>query len=130
MKTAKQSAHDARQLWRACRSNGSIDEDRARIVVDEVVASKRTGAQALLKRFVRLLKLDHARHTAVVTRAAPLDARLRADIERDLARFHGAGLAATFVVDPSLIGGMRVQVGSDVYDGSVRASLAALESRF
>jgi F-type H+-transporting ATPase subunit delta len=100
------------------------------MVVDEVMASKRRGAQAVLKGFFRLLRLDDAERTAVVTTAAPLDAHLRADIERDLARLHGAGIEATFVVDPELIAGMRVQVGSDVYDGSVRASLAALASRF
>jgi F0F1-type ATP synthase delta subunit len=29
-----------------------------------------------------------------------------------------------------LIGGLRIQVGSDVYDGSVRARLASLEQSF
>jgi F0F1-type ATP synthase delta subunit len=29
-----------------------------------------------------------------------------------------------------LIGGMRIQVGCDVYDGSVRAALDALEKSF
>ena len=35
----------------------------------------------------------------------------------------------TFVPNPELIGGMRVTVGSDVYDGSIRNQLAALEAR-
>jgi len=130
MKTAKQSAHDATDLWRACLTEGSLDEGRARAVVDGIIASNRSGTRAVLKRFVRLLRLNKARRTAIVTSAAPLDSRLRTELERDLARMHGAGLATTFVVDPLLIGGMRVQVGDDVYDGSVRASLAALESQF
>jgi F0F1-type ATP synthase delta subunit len=29
-----------------------------------------------------------------------------------------------------LIGGMRIQVGSDVYDGTVRSKLNELEDRF
>jgi F-type H+-transporting ATPase subunit delta len=130
MKTAKQSAREASELWRACLTDGSLDEARARAVVDGIIASNRSGAQAVLKRFVRLLRLDNVRRTAIVTSAAPLDARLRAEVERDLARMHGPGLATEFFVDPVLIGGMRVQVGNDVYDGSVRASLAELESRF
>jgi len=39
-------------------------------------------------------------------------------------------MATTFVVDPTLIAGMRLKVGSDVYDGSVKGGLAALEARF
>jgi F-type H+-transporting ATPase subunit delta len=35
-----------------------------------------------------------------------------------------------FVQNPDLIGGMRVKVGSDVYDGSVRAGLANLARSF
>ena len=34
-----------------------------------------------------------------------------------------------FEINPRLIGGMRIRVGSDVYDTSVRARLAALEAR-
>jgi F-type H+-transporting ATPase subunit delta len=39
-------------------------------------------------------------------------------------------LIVAFTQRPELIGGMRVQVGCDVYDGSVRAGLAALEKSF
>jgi F-type H+-transporting ATPase subunit delta len=36
----------------------------------------------------------------------------------------------SFIHSPALIGGMRIKVGSDVYDGSVQARLSALEERF
>ena len=51
-------------------------------------------------------------------------------IEAGLTRRYGPGLSTAFVQRPALIGGMRIQVGSDVYDGSVRAGLAALEQSF
>jgi len=76
------------------------------------------------------LKADRARRTAQVESAAPLEADVRVTIERALARRYGPALATAFVVDPRLIGGMRVKVGSDVYDGSVRGRLEALETRF
>jgi len=54
----------------------------------------------------------------------------QAGIEAGLKRRYGPGLTAVFAHRPALIGGMRIQVGSDVYDGSVRAGLAALEQSF
>ncbi|HVP79079.1 MAG TPA: F0F1 ATP synthase subunit delta [Thermodesulfobacteriota bacterium] len=47
-----------------------------------------------------------------------------------MARAYGPGISASFVHNPGLIGGMRIKVGSDVYDGSVRARLAGLEKTF
>jgi len=37
-----------------------------------------------------------------------------------LATLYGPGLNASFTHSPALIGGVRIRVGSDVYDGSVR----------
>jgi F-type H+-transporting ATPase subunit delta len=130
MKTARQVKRDAQELWRACLADGVLDEARARSVVDRIVQSQHAGALPVLKQFIRLLRLDHAGRTAIVSSAAPLDAAVRAEIERGLARLRDRPVVTTFVVDPTLIGGLRVQVGSDVYDGSVRAGLAALESSF
>jgi len=50
--------------------------------------------------------------------------------QADIERAYGPGLAMWFVLNPDLIGGMRVQVGSDVYDGSVQAGIAELKKRF
>ena len=60
----------------------------------------------------------------------PLAAELRAATQASLIRLYGPGLNTSFIDRPSLIGGMRIQVGSDVYDGSVQSELAALEKRF
>jgi len=130
MKTKRQARRDADTLWRLCLVNGRLEEDRARAVVEALAASSRSAANAVLKPFVRRVRADATSRTATVSSAAPLDATLRAQVERDLARRRGVPVATTFLVDPSLIGGMRVEIGDDVYDGTVRAELAALASRF
>jgi F-type H+-transporting ATPase subunit delta len=130
MKNVKQIRREAKQLYRLCLVKGLLDDGRARLVVQRVLESKRRGVQALLSRFLYLVKLDRARHTARVESAVPLPAELRAGIEAGLARTYGPGITASFAHEPALIGGMRVKVGSDVYDGSVKAKLAALEKSF
>ena len=130
MKTSKQTKRDAKRLFRTCLVNGLLDESRTRQVVQRIIESKRRGDLALLSHFRRLVKLEHARHTAEVESAVPVPADLRASIQAGLARAYGPGISASFVHNPGLIGGMRIKVGNDVYDGSVRARLAALEKNF
>ena len=130
MRSARQVRADAKRLWRLCLVNGSLDESRAREIVERVIASRYSGTPRVLSHFLRLLKLDRARHAARVESAGPLAPDVRATVEDGLARKYGTGITTTFVVDPTLIGGMRVQVGSDVYDGSVRGGLDALGARF
>jgi F-type H+-transporting ATPase subunit delta len=129
MRANKKVKRAARQLFRLCLVDGVLDQGRARQVAQQAARSGRRGAVPILQHFLRLVRLDSERHTAIVESAAPLEPAMRADLQAGLARVYGAGLEATFAENPALIGGMRIQVGSDVYDGSVRARLAALEAR-
>jgi F-type H+-transporting ATPase subunit delta len=79
---------------------------------------------------LRLVKLDYSRHTATVESATVLPGDWQAGVRADLERVYGSGIKISFAQSPALIGGVRIKVGSDVYDGSVKAGLAALESRF
>ena len=130
MKTTKQTKREAKRLFRWCLVNGLLDEGRTRQVVQRMIESKRRGDLALLSHFRRLVKLEYARHTAEVESAVPVPADLRASIQAGLARVYGPGISASFTHTPELIGGMRIKIGSDVYDGSVRARLAELEKNF
>ena len=84
----------------------------------------------MLSHFQRLVKLDLDRRTARIESAVPLPADFQARLQAGLTRTYGPGLNMSFGQNPALIGGLRIQVGSDVYDGSVRARLAALEDSF
>ena len=130
MKTTKQATREANQLFRLCVVNGLLQEDRARRVVQHIVSAKPRGYLATLSRFRRLVKLDRDRHTAQVESAVPLPPDLQASVQTGMARVYGPGLSTSFAENPALIAGMRIKVGSDVYDGSVQARLAALEESF
>ncbi len=130
MKTIKQTKREARQLFHLCLVGGRLDEGRTRLVVNRVIESRRRGYIAVLSDFLRLVRLERARYTAQVESAVPLAEELRTSVRSGLERSYGPGIVTSFIHNPALIGGMRVKVGSDVYDGSVRAKLAALEKRF
>lgn len=130
MQTRKHAERDARELFRLCLVGGTLDEARVRQVVQLVIAAGRSGGLHVLSRFQRLVRLDVTRHHAEVDSAVPLPADVRAGIEAALSRLYGPDVATAFADDPALIAGVRIKVGSDVYDGSVKGNLAALESRF
>lgn len=91
---------------------------------------RRGGALPVLAHLRRLLRLDATRWSACVESAIALDETERGDIDRALMQRYGEGLGTTFKLNPQLIGGVRITVGSDVYDGSVRARLNAVEGSF
>ena len=130
MKATKRTQQEARRLVRLCRTNGSLDDGRIRQVVERVIEAKDRGYLALLSEFERLVRLDLAEHTAEVATAAPLPDDLQATVRKRLQETYGQGIEVRFSEMPELIGGMRIQVGCDVYDGSVRSKLAALEDSF
>ena len=120
----------ARQLFRSCFVNARLDEGRVRQAVQHVLQAKPRGYLAILSHFERLLKLDLDRRTARIESAVPLSQELSAKTKAALEKTYGPGLNISFGVNPALIGGVRIKVGSDVYDGSVQARLAALQESF
>ncbi len=76
------------------------------------------------------MKLDLERRAANVESATPLGTGPQADLKSRLESIYGAGLSIAFTQNPALIGGLRIQVGSDLYDGSVKTRLEKLEQSF
>lgn len=130
MKISKQARRDGKSLFNVCKVNGVLDENRVRQTVAAVIAQKPRGYVAILSHFQRLVKLDIERRTARVENVVQTSPALMESIKANLTKRYGPGLDVQFWVNPSLIGGLRVKVGSDVYDGSVKARLAELETNF
>jgi F-type H+-transporting ATPase subunit delta len=130
MKSTKEIKREAKHLFRLCFVEGSLDEDRVRSVVQGILGSKQRRSLSLAGQFQRLVSLDRLRHTAQVESAVPLSPDLQANVQANLARTYGPELNTSFAENSALIGGVRIRVASDVYDGSIKAGLAALENSF
>jgi F-type H+-transporting ATPase subunit delta len=130
MRTSKQTRRDGKELFRCCVVNGVLDDQRVRTAVQRVLEAKPRGYTALLDHFKRLVKLDIDRRTARVESAIALPPELQARLQAGLSQRYGPGLSLTFAQNTALIGGLRIKVGCDVYDGSVQARLAALQESF
>jgi F-type H+-transporting ATPase subunit delta len=66
---------------------------------------------------------------ARVTTARALDPMQQQELTRQLQHITGKQVRMEVALDPSLIGGVVAQVGSTIYDGSVRQQLQAFKTR-
>jgi F-type H+-transporting ATPase subunit delta len=130
MKAKQKLKRDAKQLFHLCRVEGSLDENRAKQVVQGLIESGYRNRFQVLAEFQRLVRLEQLQHMAAVSSATPLAAELQSSLQEKLVQIYGPSLSVTFSVDPTLIGGIRIAAGDDVYDGSLRGRLAALETTF
>jgi F-type H+-transporting ATPase subunit delta len=130
MKITKQARRDAKELFRSTFVNGVMDSAKVRQVVKVVLDQKPRGYIPILEHFQRLIKLEEDRRSARVESAIPLDAAQQQNIQSTLTRTYGPGLNIQFVQNPAVLGGLRVKVGSDVFDGSIQSRLQALAEAF
>ena len=130
MKISRKARREAKRLYGACLVDGRLDEGRVRAAVNQAAAQKPRNYLPILLHFQRLVRLALRRQQATVDSAAPMTPAHEASIRENLTRLYGAGLGFVFTQKPELIGGLRVQVGSDVYDGSIRCRLDGLRERF
>lgn len=126
MKISRQARREAKRLLVSCRTNGLLDDAKVRQVVQRVIEARPRGHMAILSHFQRLVKLDLARRSARIESATALSTDLQGQAQARLTQRYGPGLMVQFAQNPALIGGLRIQVGGDVYDGSVQARLRAL----
>ena len=129
MKVSKDAARAARQLLRLSIKDGKVDDERVRKIISRVKESKPRDYVAILQDYARMLRIELNKHQAVIESAVELGAEAGNQLLDNLREKYGDDLTAEFEVNPALLGGMRVRVGSDVWDGSVRARLTSLKDK-
>ena len=126
MKSPREARKSARSLFRSCLVDGKLDASRVRAVTEALADGKPRGYLAVLQNFARLVRLELERRHVVIESAAPLTDAELSQVRAEIVSAHGDDLTFDTAVRPDLIGGLRIRVGSDVWDGSVRARLEAL----
>jgi F-type H+-transporting ATPase subunit delta len=129
MKISKDIRQLSRKLVRASCVNGTLDRERINAIVQSIIAERPRSYIQLLESYQRLLRLEIEKRRATIESAAEMEPEAGRKIVAGLEQRYGAGLTTDFVVNPALLGGVRVRVGSDVWDSSVRNRLERLQQK-
>ena len=127
MKLNKEIRQLSRKMLQASFTDGQLDPGRISSLVDSLVTHKPRNYIDALKNYKRLLRLELEKRHATIETASQVDPAIRSEIATNLKSKYGDDLTTDFHVDPQLLGGMRIRVGSDVWDGSVRNRLERLQ---
>ena len=130
MKISKVAATTARRLFGLCQSGGRLDDAKLRTVVTRLVESKPREYAGILAALQRLTRLELERRKVTVESAVALDETTRNRVVAGLVKQYGPDLVMTYQVNAGLIGGLRIRVGNDVFDGSVQGRLDRLAAAF
>ena len=123
MKISKLAATTARRLFGLCQTDGRLDETKLRNAVSALIAAKPRDYAAILSALHRLTRLDAERRKVTVESAVELDGPSQQRVLANLTKQYGPDLAVQYQLNPALLGGLRIRVGFDVFDGSVKGRL-------
>jgi F-type H+-transporting ATPase subunit delta len=129
MKVNKEIRQLARELLRASFTDNQLDQGKVGSLVQSLITKKPRRYLDVLELYKRLLRLELAKRHARIESATELQADARDQILSNLKQRYGSDLTAEFSVDPKLLGGMRIRLGSDVWDGTVKNRLERLANQ-
>jgi F-type H+-transporting ATPase subunit delta len=129
MKINKEIRRLSREMLRASFTDGQLDSGRITSVVDSLIARKSRNYIDVLKNYRRLLRLEVEKRRARIETANDVDREATSQVIENLKKRYGDDLLTEFVVNPQLLGGMRIRIGSDVWDGTVRNRLERLQQQ-
>lgn len=103
---------------------GSKVSEQTLAIVEHLVQQPRDRRIGELVSYAASIVADEAGFSiATVTTASPLAPAQLDRLAAGLAAQYGRGLRVNQVIDPDILGGVRVQIGDDVIDGSIASRL-------
>ncbi len=126
MKVSKETRRAGRKLFRECCPDGRMDDGKIRVAVSAIIAAKPRHYMGILGIIEKLVRFEIQKRTLLIESAVPMDSTQAADIQSKLQKRFTSPLISTQKQNSNLIGGLRIQVGSDVWDGSIAARLGRL----
>lgn len=128
MRANKKTKALAKQLFKLSLVNGAVSADQVAGVLGYIEKNVPRHALALLQLYHRAIATELAKSNALVEHAGPISDGTLKLIESALTRKYKRPVAATARPNAKLLAGLRVRIGSDVYESSVSGQLAALSS--
>jgi F-type H+-transporting ATPase subunit delta len=130
MRTAKEARKVSGMLFRNSFTEGKLDKEKISHMVESLLAEKPRHYVEALKDYQRLIRLETEKRHAVIESATQLNSALANQIVTNLRRRYGDDLTTEFRTNPDLLGGLRIRIGDDVWDGSVKNRLHKLQEQF
>lgn len=128
MKSRRDTRRAARRLFRACLADGRLDPARVSRAAAFLGKARPRQGLAVLEEFHRLVRTEVDRWHLHVESSTPLSPDRLAALESRVAARAGGPVETSSSVNPALIGGLRLRLGSDVWDGSIAGRLDRLRS--
>jgi F-type H+-transporting ATPase subunit delta len=128
MAVSKQTKLLAKQLFKLSVVNGEVSAERVAGVLGWVEKHAPRQSLALLKAYHHRIAAELAKSRADVEHAGQVTPAALAAIEAAMTKKYARKVTAAAKANPALLAGVRVRVGSDVYESSVAGQLAALSA--
>ena len=129
MKISREARRTARELFRLSLVDGRLDATRVSEISQRLITEKPRSYLQILKELARLVRLELDRRHSIIESARPLDEATAAGIAKSLKLKFGDDITTEFRTSPDLLGGLRVKLGSDVWDGSISNRLNTLSQQ-
>jgi len=129
MRIAKEARKVSRQLFKHSFTEGKLDKEKISHMVESLLADKPRHYVDALKVYQRLLRLEVEKRHAVIESATQLNNSVADQILANLHSRYGEDLTTEFRTNPELIAGLRIKIGDDVWDGSVKNRLHKLQEQ-
>lgn len=128
MAADKQTKLLAKQLFKLSVVQGTVSPEQVTGVLGWIEKHSPRHPLSLLRTYHRYIVNELAKSRALVEHAGPVsDATLKM-IETAMTQKYRRSVAAVASPNPKLLAGLRVRVGSDVYESSISRQLAVLSS--
>lgn len=130
MKITKEAKKQARKLFNSAFQEGTLDKKVTMHIVNTLIAVKPRNFEQILLAFKNFVRLETLNKIAFVESAKPLGPVAEVALEIELKKKHGKDLNIEFKINPELIGGLNVRIGSNVWEGSVQSKINRLSEKF
>ena len=129
--TAEKAAFIRRLVALSFDETGAVSQERVQAILDTLAVTRIVAVlRPLLKTWHNALRRELAKREVCVEHAGTLDPQTLTLITEHFSRLHHRPLSQRTRKNPELLAGLRVRVGDNVYDASVRGTLDRLAAAF